>query len=43
MQVGDPVPAFALTDLDGKTPIELAGINNEAKKDIVVKMLEAAM
>ena len=32
-----------ITDLDGKTPIELAGINNEAKKDIVVKMLEAAM
>lgn len=32
-----------VTDLDGKTPMDLAGANNPGKKDVVVKMLQNAM
>ncbi len=32
-----------VTDMDGKTPMDLAGANNPGKKDLVVKMLQNAM
>ena len=30
-----------VTDMDGKTPIDLAGANNPGKKDVVIEMLNA--
>ena len=32
-----------VTDMDGKTPIDLAGANNPGKKDVVIEMLKAKM
>ena len=32
-----------VTDMDGKTPIDLAGASNPGKKDVVIEMLKAKM
>ena len=33
----------SVTDLDGKTPLMLAGLNNPSKKEVVEEMLKAKM
>ena len=36
-------PDVSVTDLDGKTPLMLAGLNNPSKKEVVEEMLKAKM